>query len=171
MHDTHRAPSERPSGPPRGVVDRMQRRTSLSRRWRLIRQMLIYLAVTLAMLAAAIANRDTQAVRNAEQRAQRIAAAMQDEFTQMNMPPLHLPALEPSSGVAPSNYYFNFAYPRAQRLGGAVGVTCAREPLHLFLRPNGRYVVLFDGSRYTVEWFEQERFAELAPQWGMGAPD
>lgn len=157
--------TERPSG----VTSKVQLRTFLSRRGRLIRQVSLYLVITMAMLLAAIANRDSQAIRNSAARAQRIADALQREFDELHAPPLHLPSLGPSSGVLPTRYLFNFAYPRMQSVRGVVGVTCPREPTRLFVRADGRHVVLFDGTRYSVQWVRQDEFAASAARWGLDA--
>ena len=152
---------------PAGVTDRVRTRTFLHRRGRLLRGIALFVPVTAVIVYLSMLQRDTQAMKVGETNARMIADAMQTQLTAEHVPPQRMPDLPaPYQGVV-ERYYFNYFYGNKLQTSQVVGVCAMRQSTRLFLREDGRFVVLFDGSKFWSEWMTEAQFAQRAKALGI----
>jgi hypothetical protein len=146
------------------VTQRAQLHTLLQRRRRLWRRIGILAAVTVAMVLVSLLNRDTQHLREQRKLGERVAAALQADYAARGgRRPLMFPVDEALRGER-SRYHFNMFYDGREK----TGVCCLRKPVRLFVRAEGRTVILFDGEDFTASWIPESEFRAEAEQLGFG---
>lgn len=143
-------------------------RVMVERRRRIWRRLGLILVVTAVIVVLAQAQRDSDLLRRQGDHAKRgVAGALQEIRASIGKPPDVLRfAQRPDDRL--SQYYFNPLYAEHAREDRPAGVACLRAPLSLFLRPAGRYVVLYDGATFRVEWMTESDFQQRADGLGLG---
>lgn len=149
------------------VDRRVRERTLAERKRRIWRNGLIFLAISLAMVYIALAQRDQQAVRNASDLGQRIADEFQKTMVAEGRPPNRVPDLAPKYRLALSQFLFNPLYLDLSRTVKPVAVVLTKTPIHLFFGKPGRVLVLFDGEKYHAEWMLEEVFQQRRAGLGL----
>lgn len=154
----------------RGAAQKVSLRTLHERRWRIWRRLLLMIVVTITIVVLALAQRDIQRIRWHEREMERIADALRGAMAQRGAAPEVLGLARDESGAA-GLYQFNVNYRQHAERRGRSAVCVMRKPVPLFLRPNRRYLILFDGREFTVGWLTEPRFAEQSEPLGLGRPD
>ena len=119
-----------------------------------------------AMVVVSLINRDTQQIREEREKGELIAAALQEDFESRHRPPLRFPdaaALSRDRG----RYYFNLFYTDRKKWHSEVGVCCLKTPVRLFVRTEGRIVILYDGKQYRSQWVPEIEFCARAAELGL----
>jgi hypothetical protein len=149
------------------IAQRARVRTMVERRRRFWRNILVFALVTIAMVLAALFNRDTQQLRAKRKEAGMIADRLQAVYDQQGYLPLRFPDLPEPYADLGQRYHFNILYANRQAWQRRVGVCCSRERVHFFLRAAGRPVVWFDGERFGPEWMTESEFQAAADDLGF----
>lgn len=149
------------------ISARVLERTLRERRRRLARNIAIYGIISLAMILLAMAQRDAQTVQSAKKYAALLAESLQAEFDAEGIHPLAFPELDPGLKFLGDRYYFNGLYVKDLSASSRVGVCSQRQPVSVFLRSAGRYVVLFDGQRFQNSWLSEADFHRQARELGF----
>lgn len=142
------------------VDRRVRERTLAERKRRIWRNGLIFLAISLAMVYVALTQRDQQAVRNATDVGQHLAAEMQKKYESDRRLPDRVPDLGPKFRVAVGHFLPNPLYADLSRTIKPVVVLYSKAPIHLFFGESGRVLVFFDGQRFYSEWMLDRVFQE-----------
>lgn len=150
----------------RMIAQRARAYTLSRRRRRLVWRIALFLAVTTAMTAVAVLNRDTTQLREERKIGQRIVDLLEAETAQRGSPPLMFPS-DPSLRLQRDRYYFNIFYAGQSAGKAQTGVCCLKEPVRFFLRPDGRMVILYDGARFSSEWMSEREFVSRARDLGF----
>jgi len=153
----------------RQAEERVSLRTLYERRWRFWRRLWLMIVGTITIVVLALAQRDTQRIRWHEREMARIAEALRGAIEEKGAAPEVLSLARSDSEVA-TRYLFNVNYRQHAERRGRSAVCAMRGSIPLFLRPSGRYLILFDGHRFTVEWMSEARFAEQSEALGLGRP-
>ncbi len=119
-----------------------------------------------AMVVVSLVNRDTQQIRNEREKGKLIAAALQEDFEPRRQPPLRFPDV-PTLSRERNRYYFNLFYADRKKLYSEVGVCCLKTPVRLFVRAEGRIVILYDGDQYRSQWIPEAEFCARAVELGL----
>ena len=143
------------------------RRLRRERNRRFLRGIVVVILVTLAMVALAISNRDTQALKSSARVAQGLAKEFQKAFDHDGRAPRHLPAIQLNNRYIRDVIKFNVNYSDQIRTSRRVGVFCSKHSIDMYLRFPGRHLVLFDGEKYFVEWQTESEFQQRAFSLGL----
>lgn len=158
-------------GRPTGVVEKVRLRTLFKRRGKLIWALLWFVPVTAMLTGLAMLQRDFQAQRSARNQANILATAFQAEYQQHKSLPAQMPQLAPPDAAIADRYFFNFFYSNSLGAAGRVGVCCMRSSLRLFLAPDGRFVIVYNGQSFAAEWLTELEFQKQAKSLGFPAID
>jgi hypothetical protein len=150
------------------VAQRVRERTLAERKRRIWRNVLIFVAVTIAMLYVALVERDRQAVRNATDIGRRLAVALQQDMDQSSRLPSRVPDLGQPYRVALSQFMTNPIYTRQYPTLNPVAVIYSKQPVSLYFRPPGRVVVLLEQKQFRSQWFDESDFRERRAALGLG---
>lgn len=150
----------------RTITQRARASTLSRRRRRLAWRILLLSLVTSVMTSVVILNRDTAQLREERKIGQRIASALEAESLERGGPPLMFPN-DPSLVSQREQYYFNIFYTSQFAGFGRSGVCCLKEPVHFYLRSDGRIVVLFDGAHFDSVWMPENEFRKQAANLGF----
>ncbi len=153
----------------RQAEQRVSLRTLYERRWRFWRRLWLMIAGTITIVVLALAQRDTQRLRYHAGEMERLAEALRGAMAQKGTAPEILSLARSDSEIA-TRYLFNVNYRQHAERRGRSAVCAMRGPVPLFLRPSRRYLILFDGREFTVEWMSEARFAEQSEALGLGRP-
>jgi hypothetical protein len=169
----------------KNVADRAALRTMSQRRRRVWINVSAFALLTGLMVLLSMAQRDEQAVRSCHDRLAFAADELQNRLSRGVTAVDNLP-LPGSTGVAkvatgqPRNedeafenrvhYFYNADWWRGRHRRRVVGVCSCAAPHQLFLRPDGRHVIVFDGQRYELRWMTESEFARQAPEFGLDVP-
>jgi hypothetical protein len=145
------------------------RRLRRERNRRFLRGVVVVILVTLGMVALAISNRDTQALKNSARVAQALADEFQSAFDREGGAPRQLPAIQLSNRYIRDVITFNVQYPDQIRTSRRVGVCCSKRSIDMYLHAPGRHLVLFDGERYFVQWVTENEFQQRAFSLGLAS--
>lgn len=150
------------------VARRVRERTLAERKRRIWRNALFFVAVTIAMLYIALAERDRQAVRNAADTGRRLAAALQQDFDQQGRLPSRVPDLGERYRLALAQFMTNSIYTSQYPTLNPVAVMFSKQPVTLYFRPPGRIVVLLEKKAFRSEWLDESVFRERRAALGLG---
>jgi hypothetical protein len=150
------------------VEQRVRERTLSERKRRVALNAVLVVIVTGGMILAAMAQRDTQAIRSARRLCDDLAAGLQLSLAREGRATVRMPDLGERTQVAQDIYRFNPFYADMVRIRSPIGVFGMREPLDLYLREEGRFVVLFDGTRYEAAWLAEKDYQGQARDLGFG---
>jgi hypothetical protein len=151
------------------AAQKVSLRTLLERRRRIWRRLLLMIVVTVTIIVLALVQRDTQRIRYHAGEMERIAEALRGAMEQKGAAPEVLSLARSDSEVA-TRYLFNVNYRQHAERRGRSAVCAMREPVPLLLRPNRRYVILFDGRQFSVRWMTEAEFATQSEPLGLGRP-
>lgn len=156
---------QRASGTTHQAAERANLRVMHERARRIWVRLSLVIVVTVAIIVLALAQRDNQTIRRQSRIAQQIAAEMREAYEQRRaLSDLTLLAQQPALA---EDYYFNPSYSIQAERRGRAGVCAPRRQVRLFLREDGRHVVLFDGTTFTVAWMSEAQFAERSAELGL----
>jgi len=147
--------------------------THARRRRQIARRALLLVGVTAALLVVSMMTRDL-----AEGRAQRALLEFAvRELERQASPGCPAPVpLTPTPGVSSVEAFllrdrvdWNLWYSERRSAADVVGVCVYRDPHRRFLRPDGRYAVVWRpaDNRYEVEWIPEVEFPERAAALGF----
>lgn len=169
------------------AADRAARRTLLQRRRRVWRSLVLFVVVTAVMVLVSMAQRDYQSVRTCRQRLEYTCAELQKLLERGDKAPQSLPLPRADGGresagvnggvdddayfTLRARYFYNARYGRAAAREKRVGVCCCEQPHRLYLRADGRHVIVFDGQRYDLIWMAEQEFRRQAAELGLHVPD
>ena len=157
-----------PSQAREDIDRRVRERTLAERKRRIWRNGLIFVAISLAMVYVALTQRDQQAVRNAVDVGQRLAAEMQNKFDLDRRLPDRVPDLGPKYRLAVGHFLPNPLYADLSRTIKPVAVLYSKTRIDLFFGKAGRVLVLFDGHQFHAEWLHEQAFQERRSTLGLG---
>jgi len=155
------------------------------RRRRVWRSLAVFVIVTAAMVVLSMAQRDYQAVQACRDRLEFTRGQLQELLAHGTVAPLELPMPGHSTEaggtpaprkpaedpfVARAHYFYNARYARQPDRKDPVGVCCCEAPHHLYLRPDGRHVIVFDGQRYSLGWLSEAEFQRRASALKLNVP-
>lgn len=143
--------------------DRASLRTFRKRRRRVWRNVLTVLVVTALMVVLVMARRDQQDVGRCQETMRFIVRAFENPDMRSSGFPLNLP--QPQSDAAMDRSHYHYSVRNAQSMlddDPPVGIVCCDHPHRLFTRADGRYVVLFDGGAFRLEWLTERDFQQRA---------
>ncbi|MFH1746493.1 MAG: hypothetical protein ABIG44_05545 [Planctomycetota bacterium] len=171
---------------PRSAVDRAARRRMTERRRRVWLNLLLFGVVLVVAVLLSMAQRDHQSVRSCDQRLTVTCQELQKMLAQGKVAPKNLPLPLPGSEygdamlseeeaaaddeaffVMRAHYFYNAHYARQSASGQRVGVCCCANAHALYLREDGRHVVLFDGENYELVWMTEEEYQRQAAELGL----
>jgi hypothetical protein len=147
-------------------AERVRLRTYRERSRRIWRQLLLVVVVTIIIVLLSLAQRDTQAQRFERREIDRLAATLRESFHK-NKAPADLLGAIPLQDPLWRRYYLNQGYARQGWAGSRIGVACSPRPVQMFLRSDGRMLLLFDGREFTVNWISEEEFRKHAAELGL----
>jgi hypothetical protein len=172
------------------VVDRAAIRTMSQRRRRVWINVAVFVLVTTVMVLLSMAQRDYQSVRDCWKRMNGTGQELQKLLSRGEAAPLLLPLPQPRELPANASqaerdrrddefllmrqhYFYNAHYgrPQAQQRQRPVGVCCCAALHHLYLRTNGRHVIVFDGQRYELRWLTESEFRRQAAVLELVVPE
>ncbi|MCG3126557.1 MAG: hypothetical protein CHACPFDD_01404 [Phycisphaerae bacterium] len=135
------------------------------RRRRVLRTVLTLLGILVVMVLITMATRDAQNVSLC--RVQVDFAV--DAFNRLGSG--DLPLLLPKSAAGPASVRDHFAYTPTnaaliEKIRPVAVCVCA-QPHPLFLRAQGRHLILFDGQRYSAEWVTESELQGRAERLGL----
>lgn len=152
------------------VRQRAALRTMVRRRRRTILNVLAFVIATAVMVLLSLAQRDSQTVRRQAEFVDEIASVLNTKYAE-RFPPPTMPQLPDLEGDAWESWRYQYCYvPRNAYAATAEQprAICYREhEVGLFLRPDGRHVIFFDGMRYEAQWVPEAKVAEMAKPWGI----
>ncbi len=160
--------------------DRVARRTIAERRRRVLRNVATVFVITVLMVVLLVMSRDQQAINSCHGRMAFATAALQDMLGAGAVSPAELPLSDrggdpnPQSAPRANTHYFYDAFHSSRgEVGREIGVACCRFAHSQLFRPNGRYVLSYDGAarKYQYRWMSEVEFARLAPELGLRLPD
>ena len=154
------------------------------RRWRVLLNVTVFVAATGAMVLLSMSHRDAQAVQTCREQMDYTCQELQKLLETGQVAPRSLPLPlppEPGEGAsaaekekwqsetlaAREHYFYNSQYATTRSGGQTVGVCCCKNTHHLFLRANGRHVVVFDGQKYEVRWLTEAELRQQAASWNL----
>lgn len=166
----------------KSVADRATRRIMSQRRRRVWFNVAVFVLVTAVMVVLSMAHRDHQSVRSCERRLEFARQELQkllDDHGRVAPGSLPLEGWkevkemwEPSSPAEQEmhdeyysrreHYYYNSRYGRQLARRAPIGVCCCADQHRLYLRADGRHVIVFDGQRYELRWMTEREFHEQA---------
>lgn len=169
--------SDRPAtaaGPRKGplLTDKATMRIVTLRSRRIIRGFAVFIVGMAALVILSLATRDGQELHRCEANLQ--FAADQFNRTPQSGLPFVLP--QPTEGSLLQNRYrqSHFRYlPSNRELAATikpVGICQCERPHDLFLREDGRHVMVFDGAKYEVRWMPEAEFASRAASLALERP-
>ena len=149
------------------VDRRAAARTMRTRRRRIIRNLGAFVLAVVVMVMLSLAHRDNQAVRSNRDALGHLPAAFEDALAHGGLPR----KLPPPPGVSPdeaTHWRDRLLYLRGNvtKLGRheRVAVAYMDRPLSLFLRADGRHLVLFDGEHFERVWMTETELRERADE-------
>ncbi|MBW7907148.1 MAG: hypothetical protein LC135_10300 [Phycisphaerae bacterium] len=160
------APRTRPSPEHTPEAERVWLRTYRQRSRRIWRQLVLVAVVTVVIVILSLAQRDLQAQRWERRELDRLAESLQSRLATEGGA-VDLVALMRLDDPLWNRYQFNDGYARQGWRGSEIGVGCSRSVVALFLKEDGRFVLLFDGAAYRVEWLTEREFRRRAASLGL----
>ncbi|MBU0640499.1 MAG: hypothetical protein KKB50_16675 [Planctomycetes bacterium] len=148
------------------LAERATRRTLSHRRWRVWRMIAIFVIATATMITLSMANRDAQSVRTCQTNLRYALDVFRSEHKGKPLP-WTLPMPHAERDLLRSHY--RYAPQNANLLDtySPVGICWCDQPHHLFLRPSGRHLLLFDGEEYEIRWMSEAEFRTNAARFGL----
>jgi len=156
-------------------------RTLRERSRRVLRSVLMIVAVSLVMVAVVVINRDEANIRSCAQRMEAARQVFQTLQDQGLPPPPTLPL--PTEGVdadehrrlvqeLQSHVYYDGLFDHRPGTSHDVGVCCCRQPHARLIGPDGRHVLILDTEtgKYAVLWLRDTEFARRAGEFGLPIP-
>ncbi|HMQ16676.1 MAG TPA: hypothetical protein PKC49_11950 [Phycisphaerae bacterium] len=159
-------PRTRPSPEHTPEAERVWLRTYRQRSRRIWRQLVLVAVVTVVIVVLSLAQRDLQAQRWERRDLDRLAASLRGRL-ETEGGPADLLALMRLDDPLWNRYQLNDGYARQGWRGSEIGVGCSRSVVALFLQEDGRFVLLFDGAAYRVEWLTERDFRGRAAALGL----
>lgn len=151
----------------RAVDERVRSHVRQRRRRQIVGRILSTLGILTIIILLALLNRDARNFRNFRAEAEQLALALQEVYETTGIPPQRFPDVNSRLAQARDRYEFNLLYLDHMKLRRPVPVCILRNPVGLMLRPNVRFVVLFDGHFYRVQWYRAAEFARIADDLGI----
>lgn len=171
----------------KSATSKPQRRAVERRRLRVWANVAGFLVVTAIMVVLSMAQRDTQSMQRCERNLEFASGRLQAMLAEGRYAPLNLPlpgmeeettnprvrALEENAGVVQvrEHYFYNSRYRPPRDEETWVGVCCCRASHRLYLFPEGRHVLVFNGSGYEIRWLLEADFRAQAAELGFNLPD
>ncbi|MBN2445370.1 MAG: hypothetical protein JXO22_01495 [Phycisphaerae bacterium] len=151
------------------VDRRAAARTMQTRQRRIIRNLVTFAIAVTVMLMLSLAHRDSQAVRAYHDGLAHLPAALKDALAHGGLP-ANLPPPPGLSTDEVERWRDRLLYLRdnVKKIGDhkRVAVVYMDHPLNLFLRADGRHLILYDGKEFERVWMTErevrERKDELA---------
>lgn len=152
------------------IREAVRTRTFYHRRNRIVLNILLIVGICSAMVYVSMLQRDSQKLKNLRTSVDRVVAALVESHQTAHAPLAFLPGPNGQSVSDVSGaYFYNIRYiSMHQRRGSPVGVFCSREPATLFLQEDGRYIVLYNGEGFSVQWMPEPEFDQQARGLGLG---
>jgi len=171
----------------RSAAERATQRVVSERRWRVWSNLTTFVAISVVMVLLSMALRDHQSIDSCYRRLSYTSADLQKRLARGEVAPFTLPlpsSPESTAAALPDlgrrsatddptpreHYYYNTFYARQQAGSGDVGVCCCKAPHDLFLRSDGRHVLVFDGQHYALRWLAESEFRRAAPGLELRVP-
>ncbi len=139
-----------------------------------------FVLVTGLMVVLSMLQRDQQSIVSCRERLvfatrelQKRLGRGQTELVDLPLPDSKGDSAQPQSEEAFENrahYFYNSDWWREQPKRKVVGVCCCAAVHDLFLRPDGRHVIVFDGTKYELRWMTEAEFARQGPELGLDVP-
>jgi len=146
--------------------ERVRLRTYRQRSRQIWRQLALVVVVTIVIVLLALIQRDAQARRFERRELDRIAQVLQ-EARGKQAAAVDLFTILRLDDPLWQRYYFNESYSRQAWGGREIGVGCSRSAVGLLLGNDGRFVILYDGGQYRVEWLSEVQFRRNAKGLGL----
>lgn len=155
-------------------------RTRASRRSRLLRQVSLFAIASVALVLVALANRDAENVRNCRQRLDFVGQQLQLNYTRNQSLPPNLPmpgqtmddpgVRDPLRRKPGSRDHYAYLGTTNLNHVGVVAVCACFSEHRLYLRDDGRHVVVFDPAtaKFEVRWLTNAEFRQQAEKLGIG---
>ncbi len=154
------------------VKQRAALRMLLFRRRRVIKRVVIFAVATLGMIIVSMMHRDAQTVWRLEKETMHLPRVFQEKYGSHGLP-TNLPPPPGLSAEHEEAWRSRYIYVRSnQRIAQSdhPKVICYSDPqTSLYLRANGRIVVLYDGRTYSLVWMKARDFQARAAD--LGVPD
>lgn len=147
----------KPSAEP-GLVERVGLRQYSERRRRVWRSAVLFLAVTTTMILLAVSQRDAQAVRHCRGQLERALVEFERARQAGRAPAPRLAHGPDSPPLLSEHYYYNVLFLDMVRSVRPVATACCAHRHRLFLRPDGRHVMTYDGAAFRIEWMTEGQF-------------
>jgi hypothetical protein len=158
------------------------------RRWRVWINICVFVLATALILVLSMAQRDHQSVQTCFERMDYIRQQLEGLLGKGEVAPRHLPLpeVEPPPSDASldereryeeevlsrrEHYFYNTRYGAAAATPDApTGVCCCKAPHRLYLREDGRHVIIFDGEQYELIWLTESEFRRREKALGFDLP-
>lgn len=149
------------------AAQRAALRTMQERRARIWRRLALVAIVSAIIVALLVAQRDNQTRRHYREQLEGLQHVFEEGRARSGSPPAALGVVE-RDNPAWDLCYFNPTYVDRAARRGRSGVAAMRAPVNLIFNPDGRFLLMFDGKDYHVEWIDEAQFRAVAASLGLG---
>lgn len=144
------------------AVDRASLRTMQQRRRRVLRNLTTFVIITALMVVLVIARRDALDVSRCEETLQKALPALQAEYDSRRSLPFNFPHPAGES-LMPRAHYLYCPKNADARPAEVVGLVCCDTPHRLFLRSDGRHVLMLSNEgRLALRWMTEAEYQSRA---------
>jgi hypothetical protein len=150
------------------VAARVRQTILAQRGWRILRNAVFFVLVTIGMVCIVMWQRDSVGFQYWNDVGRKLADAMQTEFDRTDKPPMSILGLDPKVyQFAINRLGVNPSYDRKVLLRSPVVAAGTVVPSDFYLRGTGRELVLFDGRTFTPVWIPEAQFLREAETLGV----
>lgn len=140
------------------LSERVRQRTMAARRRRFVRSALLFVCLAAVMVVVSLTHRDAQAIKRCRAPMEYAVGELSAKHEDHKLLPVLLPHREADRQWVQGHYDYTWENDRHFGPDRQVGVCCCRRTHRSFMRPDGRYVILFDGQAFQLVWMEESEF-------------
>jgi hypothetical protein len=137
------------------------------RRHRVWRQVALFLLGAAAVVMISMTNRDAQSVDTCRASVRTLVDSFEHSLKTVHALPPMLPLPNADVLRMKDHYVYNAFYTGALAARGEAAICYCESPHQMYLRQNGRHVVLFDGQHVRLKWMSEREFLEKAADLGV----